>query len=52
LLSDVEHSFGPLGGQPRRLELDKPEGLARTPEGTWLVAVDNKDGRDALWIVQ
>lgn len=52
LLSDEDRSYGPLGSDRIHLDVDKPEGLARTPEGTWLVAVDNKDGRDALWVVE
>ena len=53
LLSDQDRCFGPVGGEFRRLpkQIDNPEGLARTPEGTWLVAVDNPDGEDALHIV-
>ncbi len=31
--------------------IDKPEGLARKPQGLWLVAVDNPDGVNALHIV-
>ena len=53
LISDQDRCFGPAGGEFRRLpkQIDKPEGLARTPEGTWLVAVDNPDGKNALHIV-
>lgn len=52
LLSDQDRSFGPINGDWRPLDVDKPEGLARTPEGSWLVAVDNKDGRGALWVME
>lgn len=52
LLSDRDRSFGPLDGPRSRLDLEKPEGLARTPEGRWLVAVDNADGHKALWVVE
>lgn len=53
LLSDKARCMVTLGGEPMALPpaIDKPEGLARTPEGTWLVAVDNKDGKNALHIV-
>lgn len=52
LLSDEGRSFGPVNGRRRSLDLEKPEGLARTPEGKWLVAVDNRDGRGALWVLE
>lgn len=52
LLSDQEACFGPMGSAQTPLGLPKPEGLARTPEGTWLVTLDNPDGRGALRIVQ
>ncbi len=51
LLSDLDRSFGPVHGPTTPLQLDKPEGLARTPEGKWLVAVDNPTGRGALWVL-
>lgn len=52
LLSDQDRCLQPLGGEPVALpaHIDKPEGLARTPEGDWLVAVDNRDGRNALFV--
>ncbi len=52
LLSDQDSCFGPMGGSQTGLNLQKAEGLARTPEGTWLVAVDNRDGRGALWVLE
>ena len=51
LLSDQNQSYGPLGGVPIPLGLEKPEGLTRTPEGNWLVALDNEDGRAALHVL-
>jgi uncharacterized protein YjiK len=53
LLSDKSRAIMPLGDEPRDLppQISKPEGLARTPEGRWLVAVDNKDGENALFVV-
>lgn len=54
LLSDKDRCVMALGGQPVTLpkKLAKPEGLAWTPDGRWLVALDNEDGRDALHIVE
>lgn len=52
LLSDVDQCFGPADGPMTKLDLEKPEGLARTPEGRWLVAVDNPSGRKALWVLE
>jgi hypothetical protein len=52
LLSDQDQSYGPMGGAQIPLDLEKPEGLARTPEGNWLVALDNKDGVGALWVLE
>lgn len=53
LLSDKARCVLPAGGDPVALprHITKPEGLARTPEGTWLVAVDNEDGKNALNVV-
>lgn len=53
LLSDKARCVMPLGGEPVALPggIDKPEGLARTPQGGWLLAVDNEDGRNALHVV-
>lgn len=51
LLSDQDRCRLSLAGERAAVDLDKPEGLARTPEGTWLVAVDNRDGRKALWVL-
>ncbi len=52
LLSDQDQCFGPLGAAPTPLGLPKAEGLARTPQGTWLVALDNSDGRGALRVLE
>lgn len=53
LLSDKARCVQLLGGTPIPLpeHIEKPEGLARTPEGTWLVAVDNRDGVAALHVL-
>ena len=54
LLSDKDRCLQKLGGAPTELpeHIEKPEGLAFTPEGTWLVAVDNADGEGALHVVE
>ena len=52
LLSDQDQCFGPLGGAQIPLGLPKAEGLARTPQGKWLVALDNRDGRGALRVLE
>jgi hypothetical protein len=54
LLSDKAGCRQPLGGEPIALPsgFDKAEGLARTPQGDWLVALDNADGRDAIRILE
>jgi hypothetical protein len=54
LLSDQQRCMQTLDGQRRPLPkgVEKPEGLARTPEGTWLVTVDNRDGRDAILVLE
>ena len=53
VISDQDRTIGPLGGKAQKLpsQIDKPEGLAMTPQGRWLVAVDNEDGRAALHIL-
>jgi len=53
LLSDKARCMQVLGGSPTPLPeyIEKPEGLARTPEGRWLVAVDNPDGDGALHVL-
>jgi len=53
LLSDKARCLQPLGGSPIPLpeHIEKPEGLARTPQGWWLVAVDNRDGAGALFVL-
>ena len=53
LLSDKARCVQVLGGSPVPLpaHVEKPEGLARTPEGGWLVAVDNPDGEGALHVL-
>ncbi len=52
LLSDQDQCFGPLGGPQIPLGLPKAEGLARTAQGKWLVALDNRDGRGALRVLE
>ena len=54
LLSDQARCRQTLTGEqvPLPKGIDKPEGLARTPEGRWLVAVDNRDGRHAIWVLE
>jgi hypothetical protein len=54
LLSDQERSLieYPAGTRhrlPKRI--GKPEGAARTPDGRWLIAEDNRSGRDALHLI-
>lgn len=51
LLSDQDRCRQSLTGHRVPVEMDKPEGLTRTPEGTWLVTIDNRDGRDAIWVL-
>lgn len=51
LLSDQQRCRQNLAGRRAPIDLDKPEGLARTPEGKWLVTVDNRDGRNAIWVL-
>lgn len=54
VVSDEDRCLGPVDGTCNSLpkKIDKPEGLARTPEGDWLVAVDNDDGKSALYVVE
>ena len=53
LLSDQARSMQMVGGPavalPKRIT--KPEGLARTPDGRWLVAVDSRDGAGSLHVL-
>ncbi len=53
LLSDKARCMQRLGDSPTALpkHIEKPEGLARTPEGRWLVAVDNPHGEAALHVL-
>lgn len=53
LLSDQQRCVLPMGGSPLPLPdgIEKAEGLTRTPEGEWLVAVDNQTGKSALHVV-
>lgn len=53
LLSDKARCVRTLDGPSISLPagIVKPEGLARTPQESWLVAVDNPDGVNALHIV-
>lgn len=53
VISDEGRCLGPLDGDCAKLpkKVDKPEGLARTPQGQWLVAVDNDNGKSALHIL-
>jgi len=53
VLSDQDRCFGRIGEKPTKLPkaLSKPEGLTLTPEGQWLVAVDNDDGSAALHLI-
>src|SRR5690606_24062962 len=53
LLSDKARCMQRLGDAPTALpkHIEKPEGLARTPEGRWLVAVDNPHGEAALHVL-
>lgn len=34
-----------------RIDVDKPEGLVRTPEGRWLVGADRSSGRESLHLL-
>lgn len=54
LLSDQERAIiaYPSGTRyPLPKQIDKPEGLARTPDGRWLVAQDNRSGKGALHLL-
>jgi hypothetical protein len=54
LLSDQERALieYPAGTRRRLPErIGKPEGIARTPDGRWLIAEDNRSGKDALHLV-
>jgi hypothetical protein len=54
LLSDKAGCRQPLGGEPIALPpgFDKAEGLARTPQGDWLVTLDNRHGRGAIRMLE
>lgn len=54
LVSDEDRCIGPMDGDCIKLpkKIDKPEGIARTPEGMWLVAVDNPNGKGALHVLE